>query len=123
LPRLILAASAFLACAPALTQESKPIGLCRATFEQDGNAGGLPRWYAVIDRNPSDPSLVRGTFGAVVTFTMRTLHRNGVIDGLTGWVVSNGVNTTRVELEFGRYTFNAIKVDLFTCVAYEASEQ
>jgi hypothetical protein len=106
LPRLILAASAFLACAPALTQESKPIGLCRATFQQDGNAAGLPTWYAGIDRNPSDPSLVRGTFGAVVTFTMRTLHRNGFIDDLSGWVVSNGVSTTRMELEFGRHKIN-----------------
>jgi hypothetical protein len=123
LPRLLIAASAILACAPALTQESKPIGLCRATFEQHGKAAGLPRWYAVIDRNPSDPSLVRGAFGAVVTYTMRTLRENSFIDDLTGWVVSNGVSTTRMELEFGRHKFNVINVELFTCIAYEASEQ
>jgi len=53
---------------------------------------------------------------------MRTLHKNVFIDDLTGWVVSNGVSTKRMELEFGRHEYNVINVELFTSIGYESSE-
>ncbi len=74
---------------------------CAVTFEQKGFANGVPRWYAVIDRHPADPSFARGNFVADLIYTAHAIGADGITPDDVEWETTVGTrDAVRVILGF-----------------------